>query len=43
MILKDLNMVLNEKLDMSREGKRNVDSSTRIIKQLKSTDHIEAF
>ena len=43
MILGDFNMILNEKLDMSREGKRNIDSSTRITKWLKSTDHIEVF
>ncbi len=43
MILGDFNTILNEKLDMSREGKRNIDSSTKITKQLKSTDHIEVF
>ena len=32
MILGDFNTILNEKLDMSREGKRNIDSSTRITK-----------
>ena len=35
MILGNFNMILNEKLDMSREGKRNIDSSTRITKWLK--------
>ena len=43
MILRDFNMILNKKLDMSREGKRNIDSSTRITKWLKSTNYIEVF
>ena len=32
MILGDFNIVLNERLDMSREGKRSADSSKKITK-----------
>src|ERR1044071_5172183 len=42
-ILGDFNTVLNGKLDMSSEGKRNTDSGKKITRWLKNTEHIEVF
>ena len=43
MILGDFNIVLNKRLDISSERRKNIDTDTKITKQLKNTDHIEVF
>ena len=42
-ILGDFNTVLSERLDMSSEGRRSTDTSTRVTKWLKNTDYIDTF
>ncbi|CAG8674913.1 8498_t:CDS:1, partial [Paraglomus occultum] len=42
-ILGNFNTVLNERLDMSSGERRSTDTSAKITKWLKNTDHIEIF